>query len=545
MANETIATPIAEQGDALEHPAAGPQNHSSASEDGTRDTDRSGFKDDSKAAIQETVKRDKSPPEVKFTAEPLIIDDTQVEESSVSSSDGEHPGRSSPPAERHLGRGRSVDRLENLEKKRTISFSPNVLYRNYQESSRERSPQNFESLWRIGSRDGDGSNQSARSQRVDRLNSIRHSNFSGVSTVSLGESANTRAFTRSRGDSQGVGSDDHYLRLGYTYGEGPVALDPLDSAKETTDDLESVFFSEFTDHHPNGYVPSTTLPSSGEGRPYGADVPITSRPASGIWRAPLGSYKPTTMPQTSTFHISNYPSWSVRGSFSEPASHRPAVAHKRSRINPKWLRRPNTAKGECSLLLCMYRNNRRRFLKVELCVPNLDSEFVGDDKDGPTVSDTWLFNEIRDAYFHGLQSPRRRYLSFLRLKKLKRIARLHYTVDTRRPRRIADDSPLDQHQLMSAFENPSGIRPGTEWVAWVFAMKADPYNKEGLEFVEGWNGRKIAIIGASVLIGTTLMAGLWAGLGGDLQTVFTVASFLLALSTASIGLLAILSQIDD
>lgn len=83
---------------------------------------------------------------------------------------------------------------------------------------------------------------------------------------------------------------------------------------------------------------------------------------------------------------------------------------------------------------------------------------------------------------------------------------------------------------MYAFENPDKIESKTDWVSWVFRLKSNPDKKYALEFVEGWKGGKIMILGAIPWVGSFLTALIWSACGGDIQTAFSVASYILTAS---------------
>lgn len=123
---------------------------------------------------------------------------------------------------------------------------------------------------------------------------------------------------------------------------------------------------------------------------------------------------------------------------------------------------------------------------------------------------------------------------------------------------LTDD--FDERYLIFGLQNPKQVNTKRVWIDWVFKLKADPDNRYALEFVEDLDGARITTLGSIILIGVVFAACLWAGLGGDLQTVFTVAGFALAvctskfipltgwhfadISAAFVALLAIYSQTD-
>lgn len=86
---------------------------------------------------------------------------------------------------------------------------------------------------------------------------------------------------------------------------------------------------------------------------------------------------------------------------------------------------------------------------------------------------------------------------------------------------------------MYAFKNPEKIKTETEWIDWIFALKApkEPEIKYALEFVGGWQGKKIAVLGMVPWVASCATAIIWSALwGSDIQTAFTVAAFILTAS---------------
>ena len=86
---------------------------------------------------------------------------------------------------------------------------------------------------------------------------------------------------------------------------------------------------------------------------------------------------------------------------------------------------------------------------------------------------------------------------------------------------------------MHAVHHPERIRPEREWVDWFTEFKADGHGKTvGLEFQEGLWAEKLAIIAILITVAIIVVSVIWAVRGGQLQTVFTVMSFVL---TAAAG----------
>ena len=81
---------------------------------------------------------------------------------------------------------------------------------------------------------------------------------------------------------------------------------------------------------------------------------------------------------------------------------------------------------------------------------------------------------------------------------------------------------------MHAVHHPDHLRPDYEWVDWFTRFKADDQGKTvGLEFQEGLWAEKLAIIAILITIAIVVVSIVWVVKGGNLQTVFTVMSFVL------------------
>jgi hypothetical protein len=85
-------------------------------------------------------------------------------------------------------------------------------------------------------------------------------------------------------------------------------------------------------------------------------------------------------------------------------------------------------------------------------------------------------------------------------------------------------------EVLYAYRNPSKVDTNHVWIDWVFRLR-QPDKRHALEFVEGWNGTRIALMGTLPLIVSTLVGILWSVKQGDVQTGFTVAGFILTAGT--------------
>jgi hypothetical protein len=81
-------------------------------------------------------------------------------------------------------------------------------------------------------------------------------------------------------------------------------------------------------------------------------------------------------------------------------------------------------------------------------------------------------------------------------------------------------------ELLYAYQNPSKISSEHEWINWVFRLR-QPDRRHALEFVEGWNGTRIAVAGSIPLVVSTMVAIVWSAKGSGVQDGFAVAGFIL------------------
>ena len=96
---------------------------------------------------------------------------------------------------------------------------------------------------------------------------------------------------------------------------------------------------------------------------------------------------------------------------------------------------------------------------------------------------------------------------------------------------------------MHAYHHPEEIRTKTTWVDWFEEFDNNDKRTNGLEFVEGLWADKLAVVAIIATIVIIAVCIIWAALGGVLQTVFTVMSFVLTLVAAQIALAALYYQV--
>jgi hypothetical protein len=89
---------------------------------------------------------------------------------------------------------------------------------------------------------------------------------------------------------------------------------------------------------------------------------------------------------------------------------------------------------------------------------------------------------------------------------------------------------FSMQEVLYVYNHPSESGTGTEWIEWVFCLR-NPNRRHALEFVEGWNWTRIAVVGSIPCIVSMLVGVIWSVRGGDTQMAFTVAGFVLTTAT--------------
>jgi hypothetical protein len=101
--------------------------------------------------------------------------------------------------------------------------------------------------------------------------------------------------------------------------------------------------------------------------------------------------------------------------------------------------------------------------------------------------------------------------------------------------------PLDDvalQEIFYAYNNPSKIEDdeyNTPWIEWVYRLRR-PDQRHALEFIETWDGTRIVIAGTLPWLFSTIVGVTWSIKGGDVQTAFTVAGFILTSGTRTYDL---------
>lgn len=227
----------------------------------------------------------------------------------------------------------------------------------------------------------------------------------------------------------------------------------------------------------------------------------------------------------------------------------------------------NTSKPTCSLNLVCYRSGAKGCdLQQIHCVlrssfPD-EANFLAAVKANPHLihADEQFFREIQRLYKTQMCGFFRRYFSLKSLKAFRILAvrvsisatfqtcavpttNLPEYTPTTRPVVVPLDDFILQ-EMMYAYRHPnrlgrlsSSSRHGStdDWIRWVFRLRRRD-RRHALEFVEGWNTTRIAVSGTAPWLSSCLLGIVWTVMsGGDAQTAFTVASFLLTSSSGELS----------
>ncbi|KAH0603932.1 uncharacterized protein H6S33_006963 [Morchella sextelata] len=187
----------------------------------------------------------------------------------------------------------------------------------------------------------------------------------------------------------------------------------------------------------------------------------------------------------------------------------------------------------CSILLCTHSLSRARAPR------NHRIAVFRAHPRGENTTDTALFLSFRRIYNAELRSFWQRFFS---LRGLKYISIVEYTHPEAPVLLLLDAA--SRNSIMYAFNKPHKLRSGGAWVDWVFALKAQPPRRFGLEFVQGWDARKIVMLAAVPWVASVFTAVLWSALMGDVQAGMAVASYILTASGGVLALLGIVSTLE-
>ncbi|KAI4251560.1 MAG: hypothetical protein LQ352_004773 [Teloschistes flavicans] len=140
------------------------------------------------------------------------------------------------------------------------------------------------------------------------------------------------------------------------------------------------------------------------------------------------------------------------------------------------------------------------------------------------IDDRELWEDIRDTYRMELQMAWRRIFSMKRLKHIVPVTYSHNGVPCQQD---ASKYP-NSHTFMHGYHHPDRVRRDHVWVDWFTQFKDEnPKQTIGLQFVEGLWAEKLVAIALLITLAIIIVSVVWVVKGGNLQTVFTVMSFVL------------------
>ncbi|KAH7120711.1 hypothetical protein EDB81DRAFT_233269 [Dactylonectria macrodidyma] len=294
--------------------------------------------------------------------------------------------------------------------------------------------------------------------------------------------------------------------------------------------------------------------------------------AGEVQKPPLGSaddYRPARLMQ----HFANYNTPVQSWSQLQSSTRIPVIENTRSIVPPKrpWLAKAKgtptdtPAAGDaatsldertlqehvaksptCSLNLVCYRSGTQGCKLRQIQTLNRarlpsDAAFAKALREQTQLvaTDVAFFRELRTQYLRHMCSFWRRAFS---LKTLRGFRLLQFTPTTR-PTAVPLDE-FEMQEILYAFRCPAHINTDHDWIDWVFRLRQVDH-RHALEFVEGWNGARIAVAGSLPVLLSMVVGVVWSVRSGDVQTAFTVAGFILTAGTLMLALLAIISGIES
>jgi hypothetical protein len=178
----------------------------------------------------------------------------------------------------------------------------------------------------------------------------------------------------------------------------------------------------------------------------------------------------------------------------------------------------------------------------------------------PITTNQEFMSALNHAYYRGLCQPWRRWFS---LKSLRALRLRSYAEHSSVPPAIEDVDPMLMQEFLRFVTRPEllrepevkGVEEGEEtkmayqrgvWIHWVFTIRTEledgRVERKLVEFVEGWDAKRIVMASSVPLAGSVVVGLTWAIMWGDAQTAFTVASFILTFGAAMIALLGVVSS---
>ncbi|SLM35434.1 hypothetical protein LPUS_04715 [Lasallia pustulata] len=212
-------------------------------------------------------------------------------------------------------------------------------------------------------------------------------------------------------------------------------------------------------------------------------------------------------------------------SFSITPSPPPKRSSKRRQSRREAYDQPRKG-SRVTLILCVFHNTSHTWERATI-------KF-----DPNRTNDRELWKDIRDAFRADLEKPWRRILGFRKVKSVVPCTFSRNGV----PIEANVEAPACR-RFTHAYHHPERLRPEREWVDWFVGFDRKSADEKGLEFKEGLWAEKLAILAIIATIAIIVVSIVWCVLGGNLQTVFTVMSFVLSLIAAQIALAALYFQV--
>lgn len=83
-----------------------------------------------------------------------------------------------------------------------------------------------------------------------------------------------------------------------------------------------------------------------------------------------------------------------------------------------------------------------------------------------------------------------------------------------------------KQDILFAYRHPEKLQSDGDWIQWILNLR-QPRRRFALEFVEGWSAPRILIAVAILLVASTAVGFGWTFGTADVQSAFTIASFVL------------------
>ena len=190
--------------------------------------------------------------------------------------------------------------------------------------------------------------------------------------------------------------------------------------------------------------------------------------------------------------------------------------------------------SKLTLLLSVYSSTTQRWHTAPVTI------------DANRADDCAMWGAIRSTFRSELQSTWKRWFGFTRVMH---IMPLTYTANGIPLRSKKSPSEfVEGHAFMHAYHHPDRLHKGRRfWVDWFERFEAENARDDmwGLEFIEGLWADKLAALAIALTVAIIVISVVWVVKGGELQTVFTVMSFVLGGVTAQLALVALYYQVTS